>query len=143
MTEKILRSPFMMMAILIMVGVVFVGASENWPFELYYIPFVVILVFYFIILFYHNKKHPGKKIRIFTIVPYELREEDEGLQYITFKAMRKVYIFYSFAIPLGIFLVAVLQPVISYFTICLLVFMGCMQYLLYWLEIRKAFIEED
>src|SRR5699024_7807937 len=122
MTEKILRSPFMMMLILIMVGVVFVGASEDWPFELYYLPFVIIMVIYFILLFYHNKKHPDQRIRVFTIVPYELREEDEGMQYITFKAMRKVYIFYAFTIPLGIFLIAALQPVIPYFTICLLVF---------------------
>jgi len=140
---RILRSPIIMMMILIMIGFVFVGLREDWALELYYYPFIALLLLYFVLLFYHNRKNPKQRIKVFTIVPYELREEDEGLQYITFQAMRKVYIFYAFALPTGIFLVAVFQPFIPYFSVGLLVIMGCMQYLLYWFEIRKAFKDEE
>lgn len=143
MLEKILRSPIMMMVLLIMIGIVFIGSLEGWDFKLYYYPFIGFMVLYFAVLFYHNRKNPEQKIKVFTMVPYELREDDEGLQYMSFKAMRKVYIFYAFALPLGIFLVVALQNIIPYFAIWLLVVMGCVQYLLYWFEMRKAFKEED
>lgn|SRR5690625_2071768 len=143
MLEKILRSPFMMMSILIMLGVVFVGVSEGWPIQTYYLPFIGLLVIYYSLLFYHNKQHPERKIKVFTLTPYELKEDDEGLQYITFRAMRKVYIFYSFAIPIGILLVFIFQWFISYITIWILVALGVFQYFIYWWEIRKAFTEEE
>lgn len=143
MLEKFLRSPFMMMVMLIIVGIVSIGAKEGWPFSIYYFPFIGIMIIYFVLLFYHNKKFPKRKLKVFTIVPYELREDDEGLQYFTFKAMRKVYIFYYFAIPAGILLLFVFNNVIPNLPICLLVVFGITQYFIYWFEMRKAFTEED
>lgn len=143
MLEKVLRSPFMMMVMLIMFGVVYVGAGEGWPLRVFYIPFFSFFLLYFLLIVFHNKRHPEKKIKVFTLIPYELREDDEGLQYITFKAMRKVYIFYYFAIPFGIAMAFIFQHIIPYFTIWLLVTFGIVQYFIYWLEIRKAFTEED
>ena len=60
MLEKILRSPFMMMAMLIMIGIVFIGLRESWPFTLYYLPYIAVMVLYFILLTYHNLKFPKK-----------------------------------------------------------------------------------
>lgn len=142
MLEKFLRSPFMMMLILIMLGIIAVGHNEGWHVGLYFVPFYAFFVGYFLLLFWHNHKNPQHKIKIFTVIPYELHEEDEGLQYFTFKAMRKVYIFYYFAIPFGILLLYLFQQLIPYFGIWLLVAFGVIQYFIYWFEIKKAFSEE-
>lgn len=142
MLEKFLRSPFTMMLIMIMIGVFFVGISEEWALHVYFIPFYAFLIIYFILLFIHNQKHPQRKIKFFTMTPYELREDDEGLQHFTFKAMRKVYIFYYFAVPIGIVLMYWFQYIVPYFAIWLLVAFGVAQQFIYWLEIKKAFSEE-
>ena len=66
----------------------------------------------------------------------ELREEDEGMQWLTFKATRKVYIFFAFAIPTGIALTAYLHH-IPYVPIILLIGMGVVQYLIYWFQMKR------
>ena len=142
MLERILRSPFMMIAILIYVGVIYVGIQEDWSDDLLFYPLIILLLVYFGLLLFHNKKNPENRINWITFIPYELREDDEGLQWITFKATRKVYIFYTFAIPVGIVLFAMYQTLIPYFTIWMLVAFGVIQYLIYWLEIRKILKEE-
>lgn len=143
MLERILRSPLVMIVMLIYLGVLYVGVHEGWPYRMLVYPFFTLFIVYFGVMMIHNKKHPNRKINIFTYIPYELREEDEGLQWITYKATRKVYIFYYFAIPCGILLVTVFHSVIPYFPIWLLVSFGVTQYLIYWFEIRKIFKEED
>lgn len=143
MLEKFLRSPFVMMMILIMVGLVFVGSEEGWPVSMLFIPYFLFFVIYYLLIVIHNKQHPNRKIKLITFSPYELREEDEGLQYMTFKAMRNVYIFYSLAIPFGLSFIFLFQDVIPYLSMWLLVGFGVIQYLIYWLGIRKAFKEED
>ncbi|MBO1002206.1 hypothetical protein ACFSKI_06380 [Pseudogracilibacillus auburnensis] len=143
MLERILRSPIVMIVMLIYLGIFYVGIQEGWPFNFLIYPFIIIFVGYFGLLFIHNKKYPNRKIKFISFIPYELREEDEGLQWITYKATRKVYIFYYYAIPFGIVFVTFFQPFIPYFPIWLLVAFGVIQYLIYWFEMKKILKEED
>jgi hypothetical protein len=131
-----------MMVMLIAVGMIYIGMREGFLEYLAY-PFLLLFIGYFLLIIVHNYRHPNQKMEVFTFIPYELREEDEGMQHFTFKAMRKVYIFYYYALPGAIMLAAFLNDSIPYFTIYLLMSLGVAQYLIYWLEIRKAFIEEE
>ena len=47
----------------------------------------------------YNRKNPHDKIRLFGFIPSEFREIDEGQQWVTYKACRNVYIYYSIALP--------------------------------------------
>lgn len=143
MLERILRSPLLMIVVLIFVGVLYVGIQEDWSEDLLFYPFMIFLLLYFGLVLYHNKRNPEKKMKWITFTPYELREEDEGMQWITFKAARKVYIFYAFAIPFGIVLFTMFHRFIPHFTIWMLVAFGVIQYFIYWFEIRKVFQEVD
>ncbi|MEI3604370.1 hypothetical protein SPD48_01580 [Pseudogracilibacillus sp. SE30717A] len=143
MLERILRSPLLMISILIYLGIVYVGVQEGWSKALLFYPFLISFLIYFAFVYIHNKRNPDKRIKWITYIPYELREDDEGLQWITFKATRKVYIFYSFAIPIGIVLYTFFHEVISYFTIWMLVGFGIIQYLIYWLETKDILKGEE
>ncbi|WP_042375529.1 hypothetical protein, partial [Neobacillus jeddahensis] len=60
----------------------------------------LILAFVWTILIkLHNNKNPKNRIKLTGFIPYEFREMDEGQQWVTFKACRNVYIYYSLAIP--------------------------------------------
>src|SRR5690625_4425128 len=127
MLEKISRSPLVMIVMLIYLGIIYVGIQEGWSYSALFYPFLILFIVYIGLIIIHNKRYPERKIKILTYITYELREEDEGMQWITFKATRKVYIFYYFAIPLGIVLVTMFQALIPYFTIWLLVLFGVVQ----------------
>ena len=140
--ERFLRSPIIMIVFLFFVGFIYVGIQEGWSDNLLFYPFIIFILFYFGLMLIHNKKHPEKPIKWTSFIPYELREEDEGMQWITFKATRRVYIFYAFAIPLGILLITIFQELIPYFAIWLLVSFGAIQYLIYWFGTKKVLKEE-
>jgi hypothetical protein len=91
-----------------------------------------------VLVIYNNKKFPHKQIDLHSYAPHEFREDDEGLQWVTFKACRKVYLFYYFAIPVGISLVAVYYNSIPLFGVWVLVLFGVIQNFIYWFEIRKV-----
>lgn len=142
MLERFLKSPIISVVVLIFLGILFVGKAEGWLDSAYVsVPFVLFVLVYYLLAIYNNKKFPDKKVKFNTHLPYELREEDEGMRWVTFKACRKVYIFYYYAIPTGILLFALLHDTIPYFTIWLLVLFGIIQYLIYWFEIRKVLLE--
>lgn len=130
-----------MMLMLIYMGLIYVGVQENWPPDILFYPFLLIMGLYFGLLCIHNKRHPERKIKWITYIPYELREEDEGMQWVTYKATRKVYIFYYFAIPPSIVIVTFVT-FIPYLEIWLLVSFGVIQYFIYWYETRKV-LKED
>ncbi|MCC2353242.1 hypothetical protein OCD85_17290 [Bacillus pacificus] len=67
-----------------------------------------------------------------SIVPPEFREMDEGQQWVTFKACRNVYIYYTFAIPVTVLICFIfsqnnLVPLLS------IGVLGIGQYIVYWL----------
>ncbi|QOV10202.1 hypothetical protein [Viridibacillus arvi] len=94
---------------------------------------------YFQKLSKHNKQHPNDKISLFSFQPPEYIEEDEMFRQVTQKATKKVYSFYTMAIPLTI--VIMLFPLNRYFFIVILCLIFIIQNLLYYKEIRKYIIE--
>lgn len=104
------------------------------------IGFILIVVFfiaYFTRLNRHKKKYPNHKINAFTFFkPVEFLEDDEMLSQVTRNATKKVYIFYSQALPLIIFLF-VIFPFERFVYIVLLLLLLIVHNTLYYLEIRK------
>lgn len=141
--ERLLKSPFVMMIMLIFLGLVYIGFQEEWKLVYFFLPFVFFFIGYYILVYMYNKKNPDNRIKIMNLLPYELREDDEGLQWITYKATRKVYIFYYYAIPIGIVAVTFLSGFIPYFPILLLVVFGVIQYFIFWFEFHQALKEEE
>jgi hypothetical protein len=133
------QSPWFNSFLIITFGLIMIGEyySVHIPNWLIIDPMVLgipILIIIAVIPFY-NRRNPQNRVKP-SVIPMELREEDEGMQWITFKATRKVYIFYAFAIPFGIALTAFLNH-IPYFPIILLIVMGVSQYLIYWFQLNK------
>ena len=89
----------------------------------------------------HNKKNPTQKISPFSIRPPEYLEQDEGMTYITRKASQKVYTFMSWSLPmLAVF--AIFSPLPNLFTVWGILLIALIQYLIYYMEIRRHFKEE-
>ncbi|RIW31996.1 hypothetical protein D3H55_14030 [Bacillus salacetis] len=139
MLKKMYQSPWFNSFLIFCFGLIMIGEyyAVHIPSWLVIDPMVLgipILIIIAVIPFY-NRRNPDHPVKP-SVVPMELREEDEGMQWITFKATRKVYIFYAFAIPFAIALTASMNK-IPYFPIILLVFMGISQYLIYWFQLKK------
>ncbi|MFC5589583.1 hypothetical protein ACFPRA_11825 [Sporosarcina soli] len=144
MIEKLLRFPFFQSILLTFVGIILLNKFHPYLLpELLtnvYLKLVLIgvLIFWFIIVFVYNRQNPKNKFKFFTFLPVELREEDEGLRWMTFKACRSVYIYYSFAIPVGIGLVTYFNGY-SFAPLIIFILLGIGQYIIYWLEIKKLY----
>src|SRR5690625_2441254 len=127
MIERIVRSPFMMIMWLIIFGIVYVGIQEGWADIWILFSYLGLFAIYLILIVLHNRKNPDKKNAINKYIHYELREDNEGIQWYTFKATRKVYIFYSMAIPISILAITIFQDIIPYFPIWLFILLGIIQ----------------
>ncbi|MCF6138462.1 hypothetical protein [Pseudalkalibacillus berkeleyi] len=142
MIERFLRSPFTMSIFLMGIAVIYsksiVLEQRDDFFVIFSIFYVIFVTIYFGMMVYYNRKFPDRKIRIFTFIPYELKEEDEGHQYITYRACRKVYIYYYFAIPTAIVFVALFKG-IELFPVIILTVLGIGQYFIFWSEIKKLY----
>ncbi|MGM0845663.1 MAG: hypothetical protein ACQEUT_11850 [Bacillota bacterium] len=139
MLKRTYQSPLFNCLLILCFGLIMIGEhyAAHVPAWLIIDPMVLgipILIIIAIIPIY-NRRYPDDKIKP-SVIPMELREEDEGMQWLTFKATRKVYIFYAFAIPVGIALISYFNKV-PYFSIILLAVMGIAQYLIYWVQMKK------
>ena len=105
-----------------------------------YVGFFLVVVFfiaYFLRLKRYNQKNPNNKMNAFTFLkPGEFLEDDEMLRQVTENATKKVYILYSQALPLLIFLI-VIFPFDRYVYIVMLILLLIVHNALYYLEIRK------
>ncbi|MCX2824689.1 hypothetical protein COM13_19745 [Bacillus pseudomycoides] len=92
---------------------------------------VTVTVFWFILTKLYNRKNSDDKIRLFSFIPSEFREIDEGQQWVTYKACRNVYIYYSVALPVtaGIFFFS--QH--NFVPLLCIGVLGAGQYMVYWL----------
>ncbi|WP_342510850.1 hypothetical protein MKY34_11995 [Sporosarcina sp. FSL K6-1522] len=89
----------------------------------------------------HNKNHPDRKLAFFQLRPFEYIEDDEGWQFITRHASQKVYAFFSWALPTSLLLhLAFDMP--QYGVVINILVLAIMQYLIYYLELRK-YVQED
>ncbi|PYF01767.1 hypothetical protein [Ureibacillus chungkukjangi] len=139
MLKKVYQSPLFNAALILGLGVIMLGNhySEDVPNWMNIDPLVLgipILVLLLAIPI-NNLKNPKDKVKP-TLIPMEFKEEDEGLQWITYKATRKVYIFFASSLPFAIALTAYFNH-IPYFPIILLTGMGIIQYILFWFEHKK------
>lgn len=140
--ERFLRSPFTISLFLIGIAVIYITSSymadKDGLFLMSFIALTIFAVVYFGTMIFYNTKYPERKIRVFTFIPYELKEEDEGQQYVTYRACRKVYIYYYFAVPAAIVLLA-FNKESELFPVILLTIMGIGQYFIFWSEIKKLY----
>ncbi|MFE8700102.1 hypothetical protein ACFYKX_05625 [Cytobacillus sp. FJAT-54145] len=139
MIKKILQSPIFNAFLVLALGVILLGNYypsyiPDWLIlDPLYLLIPIFLLFAFIP--FYNKRNPKDPIKP-TVIPMEFREEDEGLQWITFKATRKVYMFFAHFIPIAIMLIALFNHIV-YLPIIILMVMGITQYVIYWFEVRK------
>ena len=89
----------------------------------------------------YNRNNPGQKISAFAIRPPEYLEEDEGMTFITRKAVQKVYTFITWALP-ALAIIAIILPLPRLVIVWGILAVSFTQYLIYYLEIRKHFKEE-
>jgi len=90
----------------------------------------------------HNKQNPDKKISMWQIRPVEYLEQDKGMTYITRRAAQKVYTFFSWAIP-TIAMLYLIFDFSKFWMIVGILLIALMQYLIYYLEIRKHLKEVE
>ncbi|SEM76170.1 hypothetical protein SAMN05192533_105222 [Mesobacillus persicus] len=142
MMERFLRSPFTMSIFLIGIALIYSLSivMEQWNdlFIIISVAYAIFVTIYFGVMVYYNRKFPDQKFRIFTLIPYELKEEDEGHQHITYRACRKVYIYYYFSIPAAIVVVALFKE-IELIPVIVLTLLGIGQYVIFWSEIKKLY----
>ncbi|MDT9726110.1 hypothetical protein DUZ99_14095 [Xylanibacillus composti] len=141
-----IRSPFTALAILALtIGLLwmhFIAPPSLEPYRPWVKLGALLLITLFIILvLIHNRRHPHNKLSLLSWTPYEFKEEDEGMKWITLQACRKVYMFYYFAIPAGALLIAVFHSY-SFMPLLMLFVLGGCQYWIYWREIRKYLQQE-
>ncbi|WP_240377922.1 hypothetical protein [Bacillus piscicola] len=140
--ERFLRSPYTMSVFLIGLALIYSTSSlmkqQNDLFIVISMAYAIFVAFYFGLMVYYNYKFPERKIRILTFIPYELKEEDEGHQYVTYRACRKVYIYYYFAIPAAI-VVLVLFKEFELLPVIVLTALGIGQYFIFWSEVKQLY----
>lgn len=102
----------------------------------------ILLILFFIKVTNHNKRNPQQKLSFWQIKPIEYLEEDEGMTYITRRAAQKVYTFFVWALPFTatIYLVFDLS---RFWIIFVILFLAFMQYLIFYIEVRKYLSEDD
>lgn len=105
------------------------------------IVYLVLIVVYLFALRSHNKRNPDKKTSPFSMRPPEYMEEDEGMTFITRKAVQKVYTFITWALPL-LALIVMVAPVPRLYIVWGILAIAFGQNLIYYIEIRKYFKEE-
>ena len=102
---------------------------------------VLITIFFFKISKF-NQMNPSQKLSMWQIRPIEFLEQDEGMTHITRRASQKVYAFFVWALPF----LAVIYMVFElprFWMILGILFLALMQYLIYYLEVRKHLKEDD
>ncbi|PET92246.1 hypothetical protein CN527_30705 [Bacillus cereus] len=135
MIKQVLRSPLIGASIFVLIIAFLLFSLMNTQVILAKLCFgiLVTVTFLWIILTsIYNRKNPYDKIRLFGFIPSEFREIDEGQQWVTYKACRSVYIYYSIALPVtaGICFLFSQHNFVPLLCIGLL---GAGQYIVYWL----------
>jgi hypothetical protein len=142
MLQRILRSPFIPMILFLLIIVFLVlslmGSQTNQQ-QLARLPFWILMFLTFlwsILIRVHNRRYPENRINALGFIPSEFREVDEGQQWVTFRACRNVYIYYTFALPV-VAGACFLFSHYDYVPLLSIGILGMGQYIVYWLTIRK------
>ncbi|MFK9094012.1 hypothetical protein [Bacillus salipaludis] len=135
MLRAILRSPIFPMSLLIFITCYLVLSVMNTQALLAKLCSWISLILAFvwtILIKWHNNKNPKNRIKLTGFIPYEFREMDEGQQWVTFKACRNVYIYYSLAIPVVAFICYIFSKNI-FVPLLSIGALGVGQYIVYWM----------
>ena len=89
-----------------------------------------------LLVIWHNRRSPERKIHLISFFPPEFREEDEGQQWMNYRVTRRVYMLYCSGIPLSILVTFLAADGKAAAIICLCL-LGAVQQLMYWWELRK------
>ncbi|MFB7121847.1 hypothetical protein [Bacillus tropicus] len=135
MIKQVLRSPLIGASIFVLIIAFLLFSLMNTQVILAKLCFGILVTVTFLWLILtriYNRKNPHDKIRLFGFIPLEFREIDEGQQWVTYKACRNVYIYYSIALPVtaGICFLFSQHNFVPLLCIGLL---GAGQYIVYWL----------
>lgn len=135
MIKQVLRSPLIVLSIFVLIIAFLLFSLMNTQVILAKLCFGILVTVTFLWLILtriYNRKNPHDKIRLFGFIPSEFREIDEGQQWVTYKACRNVYIYYSIALPVtaGICFLFSQHNFVPLLCIGLL---GAGQYIVYWL----------
>lgn len=140
MLSRIMRSPFisitLFLAVLGDIYLLMKIIESGEPYELsttaqiYNFCLITLLCLWVSLVIIHNRRNPKDRISPWGVIPSELREVDEGQQWITFKACRNVYIYYSYSLPLAA-LAVVFIPFNYVVTLITFGLLGLGQYLVY------------
>ena len=115
--------------------------SKLIPFFSLFVLLIGSVITFIIKILKHNRIYPHKKFPLFYLKPPEYIDDDELFQQATGLATKKVYTFFISAIPILAMLYIVL-PIGKMWMIIGLMFLGVMQYLIYYMEIKKYVAEE-
>ncbi|HCF52836.1 MAG TPA: hypothetical protein DEU03_06635 [Bacillus sp. (in: Bacteria)] len=135
MIKQVLRSPLIGASIFVLIIAFLLFSLMNTQVILAKLCFGILVTVTFLWLILtriYNRNNPHDKIRLFGFIPSEFREIDEGQQWVTYKACRNVYIYYSIALPVtaGICFLFSQHNFVPLLCIGLL---GAGQYIVYWL----------
>jgi hypothetical protein len=139
--ERLLRSPLVNAVLCLLLGtdLLLLHHRDRMPERLPYWIAVLVLAYvaiWFTLVFIHNNRHPDRRIRMSFSIPSEFREEDEGQQWMNYRATRRVYMLYCAAIPTALVWIA-LAPDGTVAGIVSLTLLGATQQVMYWWELRK------
>ncbi|MGG2091980.1 hypothetical protein AB1283_04520 [Bacillus sp. S13(2024)] len=135
MIKQILRSPLIGASLFVLIIAFLLFSLMSTQVALARLCFGILVMFtflWFILTKLYNRKNPDDKIKVFGFIPSEFREIDEGQQWVTYKACRNVYIYYSFAIPVTAGICFLFSHNILVPLMCIGV-LGVGQYIVYWL----------
>ncbi|WP_379129234.1 hypothetical protein [Paenibacillus sp. sgz500958] len=140
MLERLVRSPLFAIFTMLWVTTSAILALTNIDInKLWFTPGTVYFILWIVWIVLEGKferKNPAKSNIRKLWMPREFKELDEGQQWVTYKACRNVYIFFSVGIPFGIF--ACVCTIYSPFVpIVVLFLLGAGQLLTYWITTRK------
>lgn len=147
--ERIIRSPFLSILLYVILGglMTIILYRDQIPSaildRMYWISTGaagLILLLFIIGMIFIAKRNRKKHFSL--LLPWELREEDEGQLWVTFKACRNVYIYFYVAIPFAMLIVLFFHGV-KWIPICIFTLLGIGQNIVYWWQIRKLNIDED
>ncbi|MEI4828406.1 hypothetical protein ACFQZ1_24785 [Bacillus sp. CGMCC 1.60114] len=135
MMKQILRSPLIGASLFVLIIAFLLFSLMSTQVALARMCFGILVMFtflWFILTKLYNRKNPDDKIKVFGFIPSEFREIDEGQQWVTYKACRNVYIYYSFALPVTAGICFLFSHNILVPLMCIGV-LGVGQYIVYWL----------
>ncbi|GGG64707.1 hypothetical protein [Paenibacillus radicis (ex Gao et al. 2016)] len=144
MLTRIIRSPLLSLTLFLstlglayLLKLMLTGELSTTTGRIYCAIFVIPLgVLWVLLVRTYNRRNPKDRISVWAVIPFEIREVDEGQQWISFKACRNVYIYYGCGLPFAAIIILLIPPNAVY-TLITFGLLGLGQFLVYGLTMWK------